>query len=99
MTSATDNLTITTNNRARDLVTFYDLPLFEQDDFDYVEGEDRHGYRFFRYRGSWYDSHEFTICDLAGWHAQQPDTFFSGILVRYDEWDGESVVVGSYYVS
>jgi len=52
-------LTITTNNVPRDLLTFYDLTEKERSDFDYVTEDDQFSLRFFRYRGNAYDSSEF----------------------------------------
>lgn len=53
------DLTIKTNNQGRELVTFNDLPEKVKSDFDYVEEMDRGDYRFFKYKGVWYDVHEF----------------------------------------
>lgn len=53
-------LTITTNNHPRSLVTFFDLPVRARAGFDYVAGEECYSYRFFQYRGKWYDTYEFS---------------------------------------
>lgn len=51
-------LKITTNNKPRELVSFFDLPEKAQSDFDYVEECDRYSARFVQYRKSWYDVHD-----------------------------------------
>lgn len=72
---------------------------------------------FFRYRGQLYDLGEFsriippgserrhpTECDsrqLHGWDGYQSDSFFSGLLIRWERdergnIDGERVIVGLY---
>lgn len=54
-----NNLTITTNNVPRDLITFADLTEKEREWFDYVDAEEHYSPRFVRYRGEAYDTHEF----------------------------------------
>ena len=100
-----NDVTLLTNNRARELVSFYDLPEKDQADFDYVDEDDRYNPRFFRYRGAWYDTHEFERLpknghafwneNRANWDGYQSDSFFSGVLIRYLG-DYEQVVVGRY---
>ena len=68
------------------------------DDDDNQDGIDGwYSPRFFHYRGWWYDVNEFQSlhnrfhCQVArddpmhAWQGYQSDSFFSGILVRYDE--------------
>mgnify|MGYP003439476254 CR=1 FL=1 len=51
---------ITTNNAPRPLVSGCDVPAKIMDsEFDYVDDDDKYSERFFCYRGSWYDLHEF----------------------------------------
>jgi hypothetical protein len=52
-------LTIKTNNHARELIPFADMPEKARKDFDYVVGDDEYTPRFFCYRGEWYDVDEF----------------------------------------
>jgi hypothetical protein len=99
-----DNVRIITNNHARELVSFEQLPESARSDFDYVTGEDQWSPRFVQYRGSWYDTSD---CDglasnvgITGWDLYASDSFFSGVLFRWPDIDGsidyESVVVGLY---
>lgn len=105
----TTTLTITTNGHRRELVSFDEAG--RPDDFDYIEEtEDIHTPRLFRYRGEWYDLHEFNACGrggapnhianlLPGWDAFQSDTFFSGIAVRILSGDDDGFVVAALVTS
>lgn len=95
---------ITTNNQPREILTWYDLTLDEQKDFDYLEEGDG---SFFRYKGQVYDLGEFMRIDKViaphpqregweQWSGYASENFFSGVLVRYTA-DFESVIVGSYF--
>lgn len=93
---------IITNNRPRQLLEYHELPERIQADFDYVDKEDPGGYRFFCYRGNWYDTFEFQrisglspLC-VGRWTGYQSDSFFSGVVLRYAN-DFEEVIVGRYY--
>ena len=97
----TSGVKISTNNQPRELLAFHELPEpIRQTEFDYVTGEiEQHTPRFFQYRDWWYDSHEFLTClstlNLSDWHGYQPDSFFSGVVIRFTE-DYEQVIVGTY---
>jgi hypothetical protein len=95
---------IITNHQYRDLIYGYELSESERADFDYVEDIDSHS--FFKYRGVVYDPGEFAptphneparqdLNVLSDWHGYQPDSFFSGIVIKYSD-DYESVKVGLY---
>lgn len=49
---------ITTNNIPRELVSWFDLPVSAQSDFDYISEYDKYSYRFVSYRGAWYDVYD-----------------------------------------
>lgn len=100
-------ITIITNNVPRDVTYGYELTAEEQKEFDYLSwdkpDQDNDIHNFFRYKGQLYDLEEFTppvpspeIPAFGDWSVYQPDTFFSGILIRYVE-NFERVVVGRYY--
>ena len=93
---------IRTNNQPRELVCFYELPESAREEFDYVNEEEHHSPRFFRYRGAWYDTGEFqyipaslppNLAFMRDWHGQQSESYFSAVLIRYSQ-DFESVTVG-----
>lgn len=52
-------MNVITNNQSRKLVSLADIPASVQSDFDYIEDDDQFYPRLFRYRGAWYDCHEF----------------------------------------
>lgn len=105
-------LTIRTNNHKRPILYVWDLTPEELKEFDYLisppegasESEVRDcwmdsGATFFRYRGEVYDLGEFmhTTCpEFKGWAGYQSDSYFSGLLVKFDE-DYEYVTVGTYF--
>ena len=99
-----DTLTITTNHVPRELVALDQLPAKAREDFTYITGEDAWSPRLFKYRGAWYDSHEFQrIPDTPLWRGErirwdgyQSDTFFSGVVLQYADVSGETVIVGRY---
>ena len=90
----TDTIKVVTNHKSRDLKCFHDIPVKHQSDFDYVKDDDRYSLRFFAYRGSWYDSHEFMDKPHVGkWDIAQCESYFSAIYIRFCN-DFESVIVG-----
>ena len=91
-------MNIITNNRARPLQSFLDLPAKAQADFDYIDVADWFDLRFVQYKGCWYD-----VCDTDGrvpdvfkeWDGIVSETFFSGVLFKWaNDYD---VIVGRYY--
>ena len=95
------------NNVPRELVSWYELPLDgAREGFDYAylsdDSDEIYQPRFFKYRGSWYDSHEFARADsdtmAMGFNAIQTESYYSAVAIRYFdkegyEYDG-AVVVG-----
>lgn len=99
-------LTIITNNVPRDLIADFELSADERSQFDYLNweaierGED--SATFLRYRGELYDLGEFERWDnpasptRQGWDGIRTDSYFSGLLVKYCEDEGQ-VIVARYY--
>ena len=89
---------IITNNVPRDLLCWHDLTPEEREDFDYIKESEEFDYRFFRYKGEVYDSHEFERApdSFKGWDGYQSDTYFSGVLVKYTK-DYYQIIAGRYY--
>ena len=103
-------MNITTNNKMRPILYWHDLTAVEQNEFDWVTGDIQNSVRFVRYKGDVYPLEEFMPLrtkstdlangldrepELANWQCSRSDSYFSGLLIRYDE-DGENVVVGRY---
>lgn len=105
----TEQVTITSNHHWKDLSAAYEFTARELEHcgLDYIEGDEMYSPRLFRYRCWIYDASEFFRVDetypgrdphpFLGWHGYQSDSFFSGLLVRYDYDDHERVQVASYY--
>lgn len=100
------------NGQARELISWEDLTAKEQKDHDYVEGEDRYSFRFFRYRGNVYDIGEMQPVpeSLAAtlpksWAGSDDDPRYNyylaegfgfGIVISLGD-DGDFVVPGRYF--
>lgn len=99
---------IYTNNHKRPIIYGFELSEDERKEFDYYDDDEELDYaNFFRYKGELYDLGEFTSlhnkfycpnppADFIGWNGYSSDSFFSGILVRFDPEDNEFVIVGTY---
>ena len=90
-------LKIRTNGHYRPVLNWYDLLPKEQEEYAYLEEE---GGSFFRYRGWTYFLGDFMRVDnephfIGKWDGVHADSFFSGVLVRYED-GGHSVKVGRY---
>lgn len=93
------SLTVITNNKPRNLLTWHDLPKKAQVDLDYLSEDDRHSDRIVMYKGEFYDVHEFmrvTGDELKTWDGYMSHSYFSGLVVRYVD-DFERVITGRYY--
>jgi hypothetical protein len=106
-------MNIVTNNVPRPVIDAWELTASEQEEFDYVNwpaieaGEDSAS--FFRYKGQLYDLGEFTADygitrgsglpdEMKGWDGYMSESFFSAIVVKYVNEDGDwSVIVGTVY--
>ena len=102
-----NKLTIVTNRQPRELLALCDLPEKARKDFDYIEDEDQFSPRLFAYKGNYYDVCEFMLTprdeparqelnELAAWDGYSPDSYFSGVVLKYVD-DCERVIVGRYY--
>lgn len=99
-------LTVITNNVPRGILDAYELTPAERYEFDYIDWkaveEGRESASFFRYRGEVYDLGEFEVWDnpssltRQGWDGIKPDSFFSGLVVRYVD-HFERIIVGRYF--
>ena len=100
-----DNFRIRTNMARKPLLSGYELTEKERKELDYIAPHDseeqwsNESYRFFRYRGNIYDTHEFSRIippgstrrhpmeydgqELQGWDGYLSDSYFSGIVVKY----------------
>lgn len=99
---------IITNHVPRFVVYAWELTAKERAEFDYLDWEaieaGKDSASFFRYRGSTYDLGDFmrtsdlgVANELKEWQGYISDSFFSGIVVKYVDDNGESVIVGRYF--
>lgn len=105
----TGKIISTTNERERTLYTYRDLPQNAREDFDYMVDrypDEQDSPRFVKAYGSWYDTDDtegLAPDDLRshGWSTYLTDSFFSGIVFRHFDRDGEQlegVVVGRFWI-
>ena len=91
------DLTITTNNVPRDLLSGFDLTDKERAEFDYIENMGDAIDRFFRYRGNVYDTQEFVRIELA---SKRTNPFCLGVyeedspLLNWDGYQSDSMFSG-----
>lgn len=96
---------VTKKKRSRRLRSLAELPTkVRESDFDYVPiecGGCEHVPRFFRFRGSWYDTHQFELIATLGldirhalteYHAVQTESAFSAVLIKH-HFDDDTVTV------
>jgi len=100
----TDKITIRTNNKARDVLSWHDLTDKERADFDYIDTEEQQlEASFVRYKGCVYDLGEFMTCrnmpefsPITNWDGHFADSYFSGVLLRYVD-NFERVIMATYF--
>jgi hypothetical protein len=95
----TDKLTIRTNRKPRDILSWHELSDKERKEFDYLDTEDKQAdAQFARYRNWVYDLGEFMRApdSLKPWDGCASDSYFSGTLVRFVD-DNERVVMATYF--
>lgn len=102
---------IITNNQPRPIVDASELTPKEREDFDYLDwdaierGEDDPS--FLRYKGTLYLLNDFSTdwgitkgtglpSVFAGWDGYLSETFFSGLVVKFDPDYPEYVIVGTF---
>ena len=89
------NIKIYTNYKPRQLLYWDDLTPKEQSEFDYTGME---AGSYFKYKNNVYTLGDFMRPEPAHfpqWAGYLPDSFFSGVLVKFTE-DTEQIIVGTY---
>jgi hypothetical protein len=101
------DIRVITNWHVRDVLRWHDLTPFEHEEFDYLDPETGSDHEFVRYRGDVIDVTDMdgiATSELAskGWSTYASDSFFSGIVVKWFDDDGnlidggDGVIVGRY---
>lgn len=94
---------IITNNKPRKLLFGYELTEKERSDFDYIDPNDLDFTDFIKYKNRVYDLNEFMRVTQdspfysEGWQGYSSESYFSGVLIKFPDNEGESVIVGGYY--
>ena len=93
---------IITNNQPRFIIDPWEMNEKQRKEFDYINWDDadmgKTSPLFFKYKGQLYDLGEFMRTDIEGWDGVAGDTYFSGVLVKFDnQEDLDTVIVGRYY--
>ena len=101
-------MVVTTNNVPREIVYGFELSAKERKEFDYLTDEELDQHSFIRYRREVYSLGEFERIpaqamenidagdSLSGWDGYRCDSYFSGLVVRFADDCGETVIVGRY---
>ena len=96
----TERLQVISNYQERDIIGWQALTEEERAEYDWRETEEQQQeFEGFRYRGYAYDLADFTrvspgsIEAQAGWQGVKGDSFFSGVLVAYNEY-GDGIIAG-----
>jgi hypothetical protein len=96
---------VITDNKARNVLHWFDLTDKERKEFDYLDTEDKQmEAQFIRYRKEVYDLNDIDgvntsvgfPSEFAKWSGYRSDSFFSGILIKWMA-GYEQVIVGRYY--
>ena len=91
---------VISNFNWRNFIYGYELPESVRADFDYLDDDEFATRDFIKYRGVYYDTCEIlrvpeTDSELSYWDGYSPDTYFSGIVVKFSD-DGEQYQIGRY---
>ena len=85
----------------------YELTEEQRKDFDYIPEEDFAYHNFVSYRGCIYDTSDFVTTtpgpwnhglpsEFKSWDGYSSDSFFSGVLIRYNPENDDQVIMGTY---
>lgn len=96
-------ITIKTDRKYRNLLSWGELTPKEQKEFDWMQSSDTvtpEDADFIRYRNWVYylgDFERVTHPELKDWDGFTCDTFFSGVVVKYNPEDSDQVMIGTFY--
>jgi len=100
-----NELKVITNNVPRNLLYGYELTDEQKKDFDYIDQDEFDSHDFIAYRSCIYDICEFMRINLQDpghpvlfekWDGYSSDSFFSGVLIRYNPDNNEQVIMARY---
>lgn len=87
---------IKSNHQYRNLLSWFELSEQEQSEFEGVSNISQ--YDFVRYKGNIYIVSDFmrTPETLSDWDGVQSDSYFSGVLIKFDTDFGDTVKMATY---
>ena len=96
-----NNMEIVTNNKPRDIVSFFELKKKHREEMRDVFNEMAEDLQFFIYKDGVYCLDDFCVVDKKGqlskhWDAVLGTSYFTAIVIRVTNC-GESVIVGMAY--
>lgn len=96
-----DGVNIYGNNHDVPLIYWYELTNKEKSEFDYIENPEDN-FTGFKYKGDVYDLNDFMRIEnnapawIKKFDGYRGDSFFSGILVKYNEDNNDFIKVYTY---
>lgn len=91
---------IVTNNKPRDIVSFFELKNKHQKEMLETFGEQAESFNFFLYKGEVYCLNDFCVVDKSGqlnkWDAALGTLYFTAVVIKLTNC-GESIIVGVAY--
>lgn len=97
-----ENVEVYGNNHNVPLVYWWELTGKEKKEFDYID-DPEDNFTGFRYKGNVYDMGDIMRVESHGpnwmknFHGYTNDTFFSGILIKYNDEDNDYIKVYTFY--
>lgn len=100
------DITVRTDHKYKDVIYWEQLTPKEQKEFDWIASSDTlttDEAEFIRYRDWVYCLNDVMALthnapdEFNGWDGYESDTYFSGVLFKYDPEDSSRVMCGTYY--
>lgn len=91
---------IVTNHKYRYISYFCELDPKVQAEFDYLDPDEDASVAFVKYKGYWYDLSGFMRVSnecFKDWDGYDTDSFFSAVLVKYNDFDSEQVMMATCF--
>ena len=89
-------MAIITDHKWKTLLNWCDLTDDEQCEFDWIPEGSEDDFSFFRYRNWPYCTANFEKSSIPGWDGMSADTFFSGVLIKFNPHNSNEYMAGTY---
>jgi hypothetical protein len=87
---------IVKSNHKYEAITWVELPKKFQNYFDYLDEDQKYHNRFVKYKKQYYDISDMMRSNIKGWDSYQSDSFFSGVLIKYNYSD-DTYTIATYF--